>query len=76
MKSRLWFGILEVFKKIQIFIQRIGQKEFMSMMDLVCNDAACLFFMFDLSRKATLHSVKEWFIQSRKYNRVRELFIY
>lgn len=31
-----------------------GQKEFVNMLPLVCNDAVALFFMFDLSRKATL----------------------
>jgi len=32
------------------------------MLPLVCNDAVALFFMFDLSRKVTLNSVKEWFL--------------
>lgn len=32
----------------------LGQKEFVNMLPLVCNDAVALFFMFDLSRKATL----------------------
>lgn len=32
----------------------VGQKEFVNMLPLVCNDAVALFFMFDLSRKATL----------------------
>ena len=39
------------------------------MLDLVCNDALAILFMFDLSRKATLHSVKEWYMQSRKFNK-------
>jgi len=30
------------------------------MLPLVCNDAVAILFMFDLSRKATLNSVKEW----------------
>lgn len=46
-----------------------GQKEFMSMLDLVCNDSLALFFMFDLTRKTTLRSVKDWFLHSRKYNK-------
>lgn len=41
----------------------------MSMLDLVCNDSVAIFFMFDLSRPSTLQSVKEWYIQSRKYNK-------
>lgn len=52
-----------------------GQKQFMSMLDLVCNDSVALFFMFDLSRKSTLHSVKEWYIQSRKYNKKAAPFL-
>jgi GTPase SAR1 family protein len=43
--------------------------EFREMLDLVCNDALAILFMFDLSRKATLHSVKEWYMQSRKFNK-------
>ena len=35
-----------------------GQKEFVNMLPLVCNDAVAILFMFDLSRKATLNSVK------------------
>ncbi len=37
-----------------------GQREFLSMLPLVCNDAIAILFMFDLSRKSTLNSVKEW----------------
>jgi len=33
------------------------------MLPLVCNDAACVLFMFDLSRIETLHSIKEWYRQ-------------
>lgn len=63
----------------------IGQKEFVNMLPLVCNDAIVLFFMFDLSRKATLYaspcvlkesthpfvsfSVKEWYRQARSFNK-------
>ena len=36
-----------------------GQREFPSMLPLVCNDAAAILFMFDLSRKSTLTSIKE-----------------
>ena len=31
-----------------------GQREFISMLPLVCNDAVAVLFMFDLSRKSTL----------------------
>ena len=37
-----------------------GHREFLSMLPLVCNDARAILFMFDLSRKSTLTSVKEW----------------
>ena len=47
-----------------------GQREFLSMLPLVCNDAVAIFFMFDLSRKSTLLSVKEWYRQARGLNRV------
>jgi hypothetical protein len=40
------------------------------MLPLVCNDAVAILFMFDLSRKLTLTSVKEWFRQVRGFNKV------
>ena len=48
-----------------------GQREFVNMLPLVCNDAVAILFMFDLSRKSTLNSVKEWYRQSRGFNKVR-----
>ncbi|OQR90692.1 septum-promoting GTP-binding protein 1 [Achlya hypogyna] len=48
-----------------------GHREFISMLPLVCNDAVAVLFMFDLSRKATLTSVKEWYRQVRAINKVR-----
>lgn len=47
-----------------------GQREFVNMLPLVCNDAVALLFMFDLSRKSTLNSVKEWYRQARGFNKV------
>ena len=35
-----------------------GQQEYLHMLPLVCNDAVALLFMFDLSRKSTLTSIK------------------
>ena len=58
-------GILFIFFLKLYFINL----EFREMLDLVCNDALAILFMFDLSRKATLHSVKEWYMQSRKFNK-------
>ena len=46
-----------------------GQREFINMLPLVCNDAASILFMFDLSRKMTLISVKEWYRQVRGFNK-------
>jgi len=46
-----------------------GQKEFVNMLPLVCNDAVVILFMFDLSRKSTLASVKEWYRQARGFNK-------
>ncbi|KAI7884467.1 P-loop containing nucleoside triphosphate hydrolase protein [Mucor mucedo] len=45
-----------------------GQKEFASMLPLVCNDAVAILFTFDLSRKATLNNLKEWYRQARGLN--------
>jgi len=52
-----------------------GQREFLSMLPLVCNDAVAIFFMFDLSRKSTLLSVKEWYRQARGLNRTAHAFL-
>ena len=49
-----------------------GQREFVNMLPLVCNDAVAILFMFDLSRKSTLNSIKEWYRQARGFNKVRE----
>ncbi|KAI9314486.1 GTPase Spg1 [Dichotomocladium elegans] len=46
-----------------------GQKEFVSMLPLVCNDAVAILFTFDLTRKATLNSIKEWYRQARGLNK-------
>ena len=53
-----------------------GQREFVNMLPLVCNDAVAILFMFDLSRKSTLNSVKEWYRQARGFNKVSFDFIY
>lgn len=49
-----------------------GQREFVNMLPLVCNDAVAILFMFDLSRKSTLTSIKEWYRQARGFNKVNE----
>eukprot|EP01033_Poteriospumella_lacustris_P004567 gene4568-3267_t len=52
-----------------------GQREFLSMLPLVCNEAVAIFFMFDLSRKSTLLSIKEWYRQARGLNRTATAFL-
>ncbi|KAH3745357.1 small GTPase [Pelomyxa schiedti] len=52
-----------------------GQKEFVSMLPLACNDAVAILFMFDLSRKSTLNSVKEWYRQARGFNKTAFPFL-
>eukprot|EP00735_Rhodelphis_limneticus_P003928 TRINITY_DN1546_c0_g1::TRINITY_DN1546_c0_g1_i1::g.28270::m.28270 TRINITY_DN1546_c0_g1::TRINITY_DN1546_c0_g1_i1::g.28270 ORF type:complete len:198 (+),score=30.56,sp/P87027/SPG1_SCHPO/74.48/2e-108,Ras/PF00071.17/1.5e-34,Miro/PF08477.8/2.2e-21,Miro/PF08477.8/37,Arf/PF00025.16/1.6e-09,Gtr1_RagA/PF04670.7/3e-08,DLIC/PF05783.6/0.89,DLIC/PF05783.6/0.021,GTP_EFTU/PF00009.22/0.0013,Mob_Pre/PF01076.14/0.15,G-alpha/PF00503.15/6.9e+02,G-alpha/PF00503.15/0.52 TRINITY_DN1546_c0_g1_i1:61-654(+) len=52
-----------------------GQREFQSMLPLVCNDAVALLFMFDLSRKSTLNSIKEWYRQARQFNKTAIPFL-
>lgn len=52
-----------------------GQREFVNMLPLVCNDAVAILFMFDLSRKATLNSVKEWYRQARGFNKTAIPFL-
>jgi len=51
-----------------------GQREFVNMLPLVCNDAVAILFMFDLSRKSTLNSIKEWYRQARGFNKVLYAF--
>lgn len=43
------------------------------MLPLVCNDAVAILFMFDLTRKSTLNSIKEWYRQANGLNKVRLL---
>ena len=53
----------------------IGQREFVNMLPLVCNDAIAILFMFDLSRKSTLNSIKEWYRQARGFNKTAIPFL-
>ncbi len=52
-----------------------GQKEFISMLPLVCNESAVMLFLFDLGRPATLASVKEWYRQVRTHNKTAVPFL-
>jgi len=46
-----------------------GQREFVNMLPLVCNEAAAILFMFDLSRQPTLNSIRDWYRQARGFNK-------
>lgn len=46
-----------------------GQKQYMEMMPLVCNEAVALLFLFDLTRPATLASIRQWYMAARKLNK-------
>jgi len=46
-----------------------SRQEFITMLPLVCIDSVAFFFIFDLSRKSTLLSVKEWYRQARGLNK-------
>lgn len=50
-----------------------GQREFVNMLPLVCSEAIAILFLFDLSRKSTLNSIREWYRQARGFNKVRML---
>lgn len=52
-----------------------GQKEFINMLPLVSNDAVAMLFMFDLTRKSTLNSIKEWYRQVRGFNKTAIPFL-
>ena len=52
-----------------------GQKEFINMLPLVSNDAVTILFMFDLTRKSTLNSIKEWYRQVRGFNKTAIPFL-
>lgn len=52
-----------------------GQQEYLHMMPLVCNDAVAILFMFDLTRQATLTSVKSWYKQARLLNKTAIPFL-
>jgi GTP-binding protein of the ras superfamily involved in termination of M-phase len=52
-----------------------GSREFITMLPLVCEDAEAILFMFDLTRKSTLISVKEWFRQVREHTKTARPFL-
>ncbi|KAG7869566.1 hypothetical protein KL918_001111 [Ogataea parapolymorpha] len=52
-----------------------GEAEFTNMLPLVASDAVAVLFMFDLTRKSTLSSVKDWYRQTRGFNRTAIPFL-
>jgi GTP-binding protein of the ras superfamily involved in termination of M-phase len=52
-----------------------GHADSESMLPLVCNDAAAVLLMFDLSRPETLDSVREWHRKARALNRCAVPFL-
>ncbi|GBG24448.1 Septum-promoting GTP-binding protein 1 [Hondaea fermentalgiana] len=52
-----------------------GEREFISMLPLVCNDALVILFMFSLPQKSTLSSVREWYRQVRGLNKQAFAFL-
>ncbi|KAK4057496.1 Ras GTPase tem1 [Microbotryomycetes sp. JL221] len=52
-----------------------GVREFLTMLPLVSNDAIVLLFIFDLSRKSTLNSIKDWYRQARGFNKTAIPFL-
>ncbi|OMJ27874.1 Septum-promoting GTP-binding protein 1 [Smittium culicis] len=45
-----------------------GELEFVNMLPIVCDNATALLFMFDLTRKSTLNSIRQWYNQARGFN--------
>lgn len=48
-----------------------GDRSYVSMMPMVCIDAAAMLFMFDLTQRSSLTGVREWYRQVRGLNKVR-----
>eukprot|EP00966_Prymnesium_polylepis_P280336 6477406-Prymnesium_polylepis.2 len=46
-----------------------GHKDSGTMLPLVCNDAAVLLLVFDLTRHETLDSIREWHRKARVLNK-------
>jgi GTP-binding protein of the ras superfamily involved in termination of M-phase len=46
-----------------------GHRDFAGMLPMVCNDAAVVLFVFDLSRRSTLDGVRTWYTQARSHNK-------
>lgn len=55
---------------IQIGIWELGgQKEFLPLLPVVCSEAKAILFIFDLTQKPSLLSIKKWHKDARKENK-------
>jgi len=45
-----------------------GNQEYVHMLPLVTNDSLAMIFIFDLTRKATLTAMRDWYRQARQLN--------
>lgn len=52
-----------------------GEAEFTNMLPLVARESVAILFMFDLSRRQTLTSIKDWYRQARGFNRTAVPFL-
>lgn len=52
-----------------------GSKEFTNMLPLISNNSIAMLFVFDLTRKSTLNSIKEWYRQVRGFNKAAIPFL-
>ena len=50
-------------------VRASGDGKFESMLPLVCNEAAAILFVYDLSRKESLDAMREWYRKVRKFNK-------
>jgi GTP-binding protein of the ras superfamily involved in termination of M-phase len=53
-----------------VHVAYAGDRSYVSMMPMVCVDAVAVLFMFDLTQRSTLTSVREWYRQVRGLNKV------
>lgn len=55
---------------IQLSIWELGgQKEFSSLLPVVCSEAKAIIFIFDLTQKPSLLSIKKWYKDAKKENK-------
>ncbi|PVU90257.1 hypothetical protein BB560_006224 [Smittium megazygosporum] len=45
-----------------------GEQEFVNMLPIVCDDATAILFMYDLTKRSSLNSVRSWYKQAKGLN--------